>query len=179
MRYNVSLVNFEDGASRAHLMRYFVARGFISPDDKVIDAACGTGYGTKLISEITKNTIYAFDQIEKLRHEAENIIYRKVDLSQKYQYPHADVAISLETIEHLTPEGAKNFIDSILELTSKFFIFSVPLGETLGANPFHLQVFPTKDHAWRMVAREGWKPFHSVMQGNHLIGIMYNEKISK
>lgn len=175
MRYNASLTNFNDGASRAHLARYFVARGFILSSDFVIDAACGTGYGSELLANIAKQ-IYAFDQLDKIKEtDFNNIEYKKIDLESVYEYPKADVVISLETIEHLSPEGAKNFIDCVLKKTRKFFIFSVPLFEKLGANPFHKQVFPTKDHIWNLVQREGWKPFHSYMQGNHLIGIMWRD----
>lgn len=174
MRFNASLTNFKDGASRAHLARYYLARGYVDFGDRVIDAACGTGYGSKLLLNVASN-VYGFDQVEKIKHEG--VIYKQVDLAKFEDYPQAEVAVSLETLEHLTEDGAKQFVSNLLENTTKFFIFSVPLGEEPGGNPFHQQVF-NKNSIWRLVKTDGWAPFHKYMQGNHLIGVMYNENWS-
>lgn len=171
MRYDVSLTNFNDGASRAHLIRYFFARGFVTPEDEVIDSACGTGYGSMMLSKVAKK-VYAFDQLDEIRYKENNIEYQKVDLASQYDYPDVDVAISLETIEHLTQEGSRVFLDSLLPHVRKMFVFSVPLHEEPGANPFHLQTF-NEGSAWTTVLRPGWKQFHTLMQGNHLLGVLW------
>lgn len=168
MRYDVSLTNYGDGASRAHLIRYFFAKGFISLGDTVIDAACGTGYGSYMLSEIA-DTVYAYDQIDKISHPKSNIIYNKVDLETYSNFPPCDVAVSLETIEHLTDASA--LIKNVCLGVRKFFVFSVPLGEELGANPFHKQVF-SKNSIENLVSVANMQLFHSLMQGNHYLGVL-------
>lgn len=170
MRYNTSLTNYKDGATRAHLARYFVAKSYIELGDDVIDAACGTGYGSLVISPIC-NKVYAYDQIDSIKGN-DSIIYTKANFEEPIAFPEADVAISLETIEHLTKDGSRKFITNLLEHTKRFFIYSVPLEEELGENPFHQQVFNSftiRD----LVKTDGWQEFHSYMQGNHFICVMW------
>lgn len=173
MRYDVNIEAFHDGASRAHLIRYYVARGCVEPGDKVIDAACGTGYGSELLSRVV-DKVYSFDQLDSIKYKGDinNIEYQKVNLEHFKDFPEADVGISLETIEHLPYGGAKRFMGSLLSKLKRFFIFSVPLNEVSGANPFHKQTF-NESQAWEMVNFPGWKPFHTLMQGNHLMGVLY------
>lgn len=170
MRYDVNLEKFDDGAGRAHMVRYYFARGFVEPRDVVNDAACGTGYGSKMLSEVAAE-VNAFDQLEYIKYQEPN--YYQVDLEKSYDFPISDVSVSLETIEHLN--NPDKFISSILQSTSRFFIFSVPLGEEPGANPFHMQTF-NLNSAWETVMRPGWKQYHSLMQGNHLLGVMWRER---
>lgn len=177
MRYNVSLDNFKDGTSRAHMIRYYFARGFVGPEDTVKDAACGTGYGSKLLSEVAK-TVYAYDQLDKINYESDNLIYSKADLETQITYYETDITISLETIEHLTKEGSEHFVQRMLERTRKWFIFSVPLGEDLtieNANPWHKQSF-TQSSIRQLVQHNGWMEYHSLMQGNHFLGVMRREQ---
>lgn len=171
MRYNASPENLDDGATRAHLIRYFFAKGFVSPKMSVLDIASGTGYGSRLLAEVA-DVVYAFDQIDDINqeHRRENIIYTKHDLNQAYDYPDVDVFVCLETLEHL--EMPKVLLDSAMPHVRKFFVYSVPLDEVPGANPFHVQQF-TKNSILNLVHREGWKEFHSLMQGNHYLGVMY------
>lgn len=173
MRYDVPLDNYDDGAGRAHLIRYYVARGIVEPLDEVIDVACGTGYGSELISRVATK-VYSYDQLDKIRYhgEIDNIEYQKVDLETFDNYPEVDVSISLETIEHLNNPRA--MIQNVLKKTKRLFIFSVPLDEEPGANPFHLQTF-NKNSIWEIVMMPGWKQFHTLMQGNHLIGIIWKQ----
>ena len=171
MRYNASLTKLDDGATRAHLVRYFFARGFVSPGDTVMDAACGTGYGSRLLADVAE-TVCAVDQLENIKEEwqQDNIMYLESDMNKKANYPEVDILVSLETLEHLeTPEV---FIDMMKDRIKKFFIYSVPLNEEPGANPFHLQTF-TKNSILALVERTGMKHFHTLMQGNHYIGAMY------
>lgn len=173
MRYDVPLQNFNDGAGRAHMIRYYVARGFVTPKDRVADAACGTGYGSKMLSEVAE-TVYAYDQLDFIKHEAKNIVYTKADISKFSTYYEVDIGISLETIEHLTREEAVFFLDSFMPRCRKWFIFSVPLNEEPGANPFHKQTF-TRDSAMSLVERPGWNQFHTLLQGNHLLGFLWRQ----
>lgn len=169
MRYDVSLTNFNDGASRAHLVRYYFAKGFISVGDTVIDAACGTGYGSSMLANVA-DTVYSYDQIEKINHPRNNIIYNKVNLETFNDFPACDVAISLETIEHLDDYSA--LVKNICLGVRRFFVFSVPLGEIAGENPFHKQTF-NLNSVENIIKLSGMKSFHSVMQGNHYWGVLW------
>lgn len=169
MRYNASLTKHHDGASRAHVARYAIAKGFITPGDTVIDATCGTGYGSTFISDVA-GKVLAYDQVDKLTQTADNVEYTKCDLEKPFEFPECDVSISLETLEHL--ENPILLVRELQGASRKWFIFSVPLNEEPGGNPFHKQVF-TKTSALQMVANPLWAMYHSFMQGNHIIGIMY------
>jgi 2-polyprenyl-3-methyl-5-hydroxy-6-metoxy-1,4-benzoquinol methylase len=88
-----------------HLMRYKFVRGFVKPTDDVLDIACGTGYGTRLISDYCKSII-GVDNDEETIEYAEKIyggenrtfkVGEVLEVSGKY-----DIIICYETIEHIS-----------------------------------------------------------------------------
>ena len=168
--YNANLKN-PSGADRAHISRYLLARGFVNPGEIVVDAACGTGYGSRLLAEVAKH-VYGYDIdfnaiVIASKNKPKNITFSTVSL-ENANIKSCDVIVSLETIEHLT--DPKSVIRKFYRRARRGLIFSVPLGEEKGANPFHKSVF-TKGDILGLVGSAGWKMFHSFMQGNHFIGI--------
>lgn len=90
-----------------HLVRYKFVRGFVKPTDKVLDIACGTGYGTRFISDYCKSII-GIDCDEdtiayaKEIYGGENRFFKVGDILEidgKY-----DVIICYETLEHISKE---------------------------------------------------------------------------
>ena len=114
-RYNVDLQKKKFvGADSAHIARYIVARGLIRPGDHVLDAACGTGYGSRFLKQVATK-VWGFDYSDEalkhaeLRHTlGDGIEFNKADFNTHVDYPEVDVSVSLETVEHLKePEHLK------------------------------------------------------------------------
>jgi len=172
--YNASLTNFEDGASRAHLARYYLARGFVTKNDVVLDICCGTGYGTELLAPLSR-LVYGYDRDEAAiaiarKRELKNASFTLEDVDTITDIPHSHVTVCLETLEHLV--NPERLLGLLRASTSRFIVYSVPIGEEVGANPYHRQTFsPGKIES--LVCQQGWRPFHSFSQGNHYIGVAY------
>lgn len=117
-RYSVNPNNYKDGVSRAHAARYYLARGFVKPDDIVVDGACGTGYGSYLLAQVAKSVL-AIDKDDcfenRWRNKKTNIIV--ADLENLTEMPNCDVWVCLETIEHLKDPDA--FLNKITKTTRK------------------------------------------------------------
>jgi len=154
------------GADLPHIARYMLARGFIKKGEKVIDAACGYGYGSKLISEVAEVHGYDIDKgvIDIAKERYPDIKFTCVDL-HKAKFGKTDTIVSLETIEHL--EKPKMVIDKFKK-TAKKIIVSVPVIPTVDKNPFHKHDFT--ENSIRELFSD-WYEFHSFKQGNYFIGV--------
>lgn len=134
-----------------HLNRYVFALKYIV-GKKVLDAACGTGYGTSLMSSSAKS-VEGFDVDKKTIQwaKANNFFYSPVrfmiiDLEKDNIIGKYDRVVSFETIEHLNePEF---FIRNLQKCIHKdgVFIFSVPLNEPL--NPLH-----KRSYTWKSIEK--------------------------
>lgn len=179
-RYDPNTKN-QSGADRAHIVRYLAARGFISLDDVVIDAACGTGYGTNILSQVAE-FVYGYDYNEqaintaKSKYNSDDVLFQQADLLTKIDYPHADVVVSLETLEHLKDPSV--FLKAVYSPLLKFLITSVPTNERPEDNPFHVQYF-TKGTFDQLLMSLNYQPYHSFMQGTHYISIWTPSVISE
>lgn len=178
-RFNARLDNWADGATRPHLCRYYVARGFLEPGDVVVDAGCGFGYGTAIISQVCR-LVHGFDHSEgaieyaRGRHRKVNNRFDIVDLEDPgFGIPPCDVVVCIEILEHLKNPGA--FAKRIMEAARRLIFFTVPLDEEPGANPHHKHVFD-RAKVEAMFIRPEWKFFHSLRQGRHFMGIVYRIK---
>lgn len=119
-------------ANAPHVSRYFLARGWVMPGETVVDAACCTGYGSNLISQVAAK-VYGFDVDEGCIQDAkdiwgnDNIEFEVRDLNT-CELPEADVLVSIETIEHL--DDMHHFIDEASKKIKRLVIVTVPLGGT-------------------------------------------------
>lgn len=136
-----------------HLARYIFALPYCV-NKKVLDAACGTGYGSYILSsvatdvqgvDVDRKTIeYAnlnfksfFSYINFNICDFERDFFSSFSDSKKY-----DVIISFETIEHLeNPEFFLSNIQKSLSPGGKF-IFSIP---RMSFVKFHKNVYNLKD----------------------------------
>jgi len=107
----------------SHKARYFFASSLIKKGDVVLDACCGVGYGSMLMSEITNaEHINAFDiskeaiDIAKFHFHPENVdfyndSFESIEVDKKY-----DLITCFEAIEHVEdPEGLVNKLCSLLK----------------------------------------------------------------
>ena len=136
-----------------HYSRYLFASHFVK-GKKVLDAACGAGYGSCLLKEMGASFVTGIDISEEaIEFARENYLEDGVDficgdikkIKELVKAQHYDVIVSFETIEHVNePE---EFIAAAADILKKngLFISSVPddIGNKIN-NPFHVQKF-TRD----------------------------------
>lgn len=123
-----------------HLSRYTFALAPVL-NKRILDAACGSGYGTKLLSESASSVSgvdVSPDTIEFCRNKYPEISFEVCDLNKDFpgQY---DMCVSFETIEHLdSPEVfLKNVADNCNE-----FLFSIPVSNS---SKYHKQVWTKEE----------------------------------
>lgn len=92
-----------------HIERYKFANKFVTDGDKVLDAACGIGYGSNILAENASSVLALDNSEEALDYcrkywSAENVVYDVIDLEADFQNKindKFDIIVSLETLEHL------------------------------------------------------------------------------
>ena len=95
-----------EGIRRDHLARYEWAAKTLRKESRVIDAACGIGYGSFILAK-AGHRVFAFDisaeaiDYAKEHYSHPNITYRVADVTQLTDLQPCDAAVSFETIEHL------------------------------------------------------------------------------
>jgi SAM-dependent methyltransferase len=142
--------------SDAHVARYELARRFVRPGDRVLDAACGLGYGSRLLADATlAGSVlgvdvddwairYATDHYGR-SHGRLSFDVRDLTALDDIEPASFDVIVSFETIEHLA--GPEAFLEQCRRLLTPGgrFVCSVPnqwLDEHgVDPNPHHLHVF--------------------------------------
>ena len=96
--------------------RYIRALDFIESKDRVLDIACGAGFGSNLIAEKALYVIggdYNKDVIEYCRGQFSkpNLAYELADITDlRYGTDYFDAVVSMETVEHV---DEKLFIDNV------------------------------------------------------------------
>lgn len=133
----------------SHFRRYETAaeRLRISPQDRVLDASCGKGYGTYLLAQRAGLVIGLDIAPDYLRVAEEafggsNVTFASYDAYFAQQPPPADKLVCIETYEHMTPPETGRFVERLLSALraggDAFFTF--PLGDDgpSPVNPYHL-----------------------------------------
>lgn len=134
-----------------HVARYQFAMPFVQ--GKVLDFACGSGYGTHMIAKQAKDKI---DQVLGVDIDPDALKYAEgryyhpkskfiegdvTDPDLPNQLGEFDTIVSFETIEHVAEE--KVFLKNVYQLLKPGgqLILSTPFGEGRGipsGNPFHV-----------------------------------------
>lgn len=130
-----------------HMERYrFASSELIGP--RVLDMACGCGYGTALLAAQHPDKEFVGVDIDKsviayaqAHYRLPNLSYECADALRFSAARPFDTIVSLETIEHLPHprELVANFVR--LLTPSGQIIASVPITPTLDGNPHHLYDF--------------------------------------
>jgi SAM-dependent methyltransferase len=135
----------EPGIVAIHVKRYEFALPWCEGKD-VLDAACGTGYGSALLAERASRVVGVDVSEEALdyarrRYARENVEFRRQDVSA-LELPDSsfDVVCSFETIEHLSDQEA--YLGGVVRVLrpSGVFVVSTPQADrtTHGPeNPHH------------------------------------------
>src|SRR5690554_5945827 len=135
-----------------HVHRYnYSLKHFIKKTDRVLDIACGTGFGSELIAKHTQNDVVGGDIAQEAidfcqaNLKQSNLKFQKMDGTQlPFDDNYFDVITSFETIEHTTAydEMIKEFRrttkqDGVIILSTPNFVINSPTGVV--TNPFHTQ----------------------------------------
>lgn len=136
-----------------HFQRYNAIKKLVK-GKTVLDAACGEGYGTYLLSEYTAQ-IYGVDIDEETVKEARkkyigsNIEYLNASIEKLPFEDHSfDIVVSFETIEHVDEDIQKRFLSEIKRILKNdgLLIMSTPnkaiySDEFNFNNEFHIKEF--------------------------------------
>lgn len=161
---------FDGKIRESHELRYFIARGFLLPEDRVLDAGCGTGYGRHILE--AKNYI----GIDRKPPEGECFMGYDFEIgSPKWDWDLVDVFIGFEIIEHLNNNGVSNFKNMAKDITKRWIIISTPI--IPNSNPYHKQNFTARQIV-RKFTDENWKLFGTVEQ-NKTYGIFIFKNYGK
>lgn len=129
-------IDFEklDMYEKSHLRRYEFATNAIGEDWICGDFACGTGYGSVMLSKKSKRIVGAdinekvIDGVRKRYNAISNVTFLKADLLALNIESEFDAIISFETIEHFPEEKIPLLLDKfngLLKAKGKL-IFSTP-----------------------------------------------------
>lgn len=165
-----------DGPVEGHLFRYHLARGFISPGDKVLDAACGIGYGSAILSDIPGMSYLGLDRsLDHIRYpEANNVSFSLVDLSKPIDLEYDfDVFIGFETVEHLSEYD--HYLD-LAKRARKWVLLSAPVIPTKHMNPYHLHDF-VPGEIINIFADEDWISYEAIGQPREFSEIYVFKKV--
>ena len=138
--------NISSLARAQQLARYEYALRYVRDGDRVVDAACGVGYGSRILAQKARK-IFAIDRNREFveyaqrKYDHPRIDHILTDLN--YRLPilrnSVDVLVSLETVEHLNDpfrfleNGRRTLRDSGTLILS----FPNPSNEKYNSNPHH------------------------------------------
>lgn len=146
-----------------HLQRYEFAATQLH-GERVLDMACGCGYGTALLAERHPQRQFTGVDIDpraidyaRRHYQRDNLRYLCADATQFCADPLFDSIVSLETIEHVPhPEQLLARCASLLAEGGRI-IASVPVTPTLDGNPHHLHDFSRRSF-FRLFGRQQLYP---------------------
>jgi SAM-dependent methyltransferase len=129
-----------------HLERYRFACEHLLPG-RVLDIACGTGYGTRLLAECSTEVCTGVDvSAEAIAYAQANYAHARTQFFREELIRFDDAEqfaniVSLETIEHIThPDKVVAHLHSLL-LPGGHLIVSAPVTPSVDANPYHVNDF--------------------------------------
>jgi ubiquinone/menaquinone biosynthesis C-methylase UbiE len=155
-------MNYEifDIYQKSHYKRYEFAQTKVNSSDLVADMACGSGYGTMMLSnKCSKIDGYDIDEmtiseINKRYADGDSVEFIQSDLLNINIENKYDKIVSFETIEHFTP-------DQIMSLLSIFYnalkengklIFSTPYNQdrNVYSMKYHKSFYITEEYVMQL-----------------------------
>jgi SAM-dependent methyltransferase len=157
-------------ALRISLERYGFAARYVRTG-RLLDIACGVGYGTRFLTDRTKHVTAALGvelsaaavDYANDRYANDRTAFLACDAMQFEDAEGFDTIVSIETIEHLPdPEG---FVERLVGLLRPggHLVGSVPITPSVDANPHHLHDFTDRSFR-RLVGRHGLDVLDELVQ---------------
>ncbi len=143
-----------------HVRRYRTAEQFVA-QKRVLDIACGTGYGSRMLKDAGAVSVTGVDLSSEAvayataTYQCDGVSYHEGNAEEFTSTRQFDVVTSFETLEHLpNPEVFLGRMRDCLAPGGTLLI-SVPIGETRHIDGFHLHVFERED-IYRILAEAGF-----------------------
>jgi SAM-dependent methyltransferase len=163
-------------ARYGHEFRYRLAAGFMNHDVRVLDAACGTGYGYEILYNICGCEDFWYLGVDKsypdnqeLNSNSVKIYFAEADLSTPWLPNWSfDIFLGFETIEHLASHD--NYVN-IAHQAGKWILVSAPVVPTRHLNPHHVHDF-IPGQLREMFQNEDWEHYQTVQQPSELSEIV-------
>lgn len=137
-----------------HIHRYNVVLQYINPNSKIVDIACGNGFGSYMLSQKTKELVVGgdisaetIDYCSKQYTSEKNLQFKVIDGTNiPFEDNNFDCITSFETIEHTSKykEMIQEFYRTLKDggiaiISTPNIKVNSPTGIVL--NPFHTQEF--------------------------------------
>lgn len=137
-----------------HLVRYEFAKRFVK-GKKVLDIACGSGYGAKILAEAGAEEVIAIDinkeavEAAKINYGHNNIEFLEGSAEEiKLGDKSIDTIVSFETIEHLkNPEKYLSELKRVIKDSGLVFISTPNDAVFHTKNPFHFKEYNKNEFA--------------------------------
>jgi cyclopropane fatty-acyl-phospholipid synthase-like methyltransferase len=152
----------------------------------VLDAACGVGYGTKLLAESLGTKVLGIDRSEEslaiagAQFSYPNVTFLRDDchsLAQAQAFGPFDAVVSFETLEHLPkPHDFLKAVHSVLR-TDGIFVVSTPNGLVTQGNgswEYHEKEYTSKE-LLDLLKTNGFRDIELLGQQYNLGGVDRNE----
>ncbi|ANY66220.1 hypothetical protein BBD42_06890 [Paenibacillus sp. BIHB 4019] len=179
-----------------HHYRYHFATRFIRPGDFILDAACGSGYGTHYMAIHSPSAlVVGVDRSEHALNWAidlfsgGNTVYVKTDLSGSFReelpLQTFDVITCFETVEHIKDD--RSFIQKLYESlhTNGILLISAPNEEIIphlknpyflhGVNPHHYRHY-RPDELRKLLTDCGFTIEQVLTQDNETYELVYGRE---
>jgi len=134
-----------------HLTRYLYARSLLKPGDRIIDIACGTGYGSKMLADHGCHVVgidisdEALEACEKYSGHP-NVEYKRGDIYNIKDFAEGelDSIVCFETLEHI-PDGQEKILEDFKSMVKKGqpIICSIPVDHP--DTVWHKRIFSWED----------------------------------
>lgn len=158
---------------KRHMARYQWAITKLMPTDNVLDAGCGSGYGTLMLANACSRAVgvdVSSEAIEYAKWKSNhihglNIEYLRDDLSDMTIFELFDAVICIEVIEHMEQELQARFmriLPKMLAYGGRFIVTTPAKGETPMTN-FHRHEF-------------GRHEFHQFLE-RHFWGVHFDDPL--
>ena len=153
-RYDPNIASYFD---QCHVSRYDFVLSYLTGNEIIIDIACGTGWGTAVLSkkcksitgvDIAKDAI-AFAKKTYATGNTKFVVSDFFKFAEK-----GDVIVSFETLEHIQADSFEKVVNKAASLANKIVIGSVPYEEIPGNNHFHLS-FQLNESNFDSLKRDG------------------------
>jgi 2-polyprenyl-3-methyl-5-hydroxy-6-metoxy-1,4-benzoquinol methylase len=133
---NISEMAEEQPEKRIHMERYVYAASVLA-GKRILDCACGMGYGTIILGP---DAVGVDIDPEAIALAHETYPGRRFEVGNLYTIPMEgyDAFVSFETLEHLDEPAA--IIDRLPECITDIVV-SAPIRPTVGWNPWHRSDF--------------------------------------
>ncbi|MFL0581105.1 glycosyltransferase [Solibacillus silvestris] len=152
-RFIPTVVDTDDEIKIEHMQRYYAIQNIVE-GKVVLDAACGEGYGTNMLSEYALK-VYGLDidketiEHAKKKYTKSNIEYQQGSIEElPFPNDYFDVVVSFETIEHVSGDIQAKFLKEIKRVLKAdgTLIMSTPNKKIYSdyrnyKNPFHVKEF--------------------------------------